>query len=192
MGGLAYDLDENDDIGFVHQVRPIVAGVLRTVEAAEVYVVKIDNWFGDRWLGFSHKLLGAAGVSYRETLRVPPFVPARVASQRFFRRGADGGYVEEDSQLSLHVDQTSEGNAQRQMAAVCPRAAVFWWSGSTRANQRGSLMAYFPTVVRDREAIPAGGHGGWYADFKKVREWSVGKTRRTTAQELSTFAAPAA
>ena len=184
-----FDLDDNDDIGFVHQVRPIVAGVLRTVEAAEVYVVKIDNWFGDRWLGFSHKLLGAAGVSYRKTLRVPPFVPARVVSQRFYRRGIDGAYVEEDSAPSLHVDQTSEGNARRLMAAVCPRAAVFWWSGATRANQRGSLMAYFPTLVRDETLIPIGAHGGWYVDFKKIGEWSIGKTRRTTAHELSTFAA---
>ena len=70
VSALAFDLDDNDDIGFVHQVRPIVAGVLRVVEPVEVYLVKVDNWFGENWLGFSNKLVGAVGVQYRQTLRV--------------------------------------------------------------------------------------------------------------------------
>lgn len=180
MGALVFDLNEHDDIGFAQQVRPIVAGVLHVVEPLEVYLVKIDNWFGEKWLGFSNKLVGAVGVQYRQTLRVPPFVPARVVAQRFHRREADGDYIEGDAALNLHVEQTSEDNARRLMSVVCPNAAVFWWSGGSRTNQRGSLMAYLPT---------SSGHSGWYADFKKVHEWSVGKALCTTTRELSTYAA---
>ena len=33
------------------------------------------------------------------------------------------------------------------------------------------------------------GHGnGWYAEFKKVDEWKVAQTLRTTARELSSYA----
>jgi hypothetical protein len=153
MSGLEFDLDERDDIEFVHQLRLIVAGVLLAFQPREVYLVKIDNWFGDRWLGFSHKLMGAAGVHYRHTLRVPPFVPARVVYERHFRRVEDGEYVAAGTMSQLHVEQSSEANARRLMSAVCANAAVFWWSGETRANQRGALMAYLPTSIgthRDR------------------------------------------
>jgi hypothetical protein len=85
------------------------------------------------------------------------------------------------------------------MANVCPSAAVFWWSGDTRRNQRGCLMAYLPTTVglddankgspRDRAILKADGHTGWYAEFKKVDEWRVANALCTTAQELSSYAA---
>lgn len=179
MPTLALDLDDNDDIGFVHEVKPIIEGVLRVVEPPELYIVKVDSWFGDKWLGFSNKLVGAVGVQYRATLRVPPFVPARVISQRFLQRGTNGAYRDEDTTLKLHVEQTSEDNAKRLMSVVCPKAAVFWWTGSTRSNQRGVLMAYLPTPD---------GHNGWYAEFKKVSDWKVAQTLRTTARELASYA----
>jgi hypothetical protein len=72
----AFVLDHGDDIGFIQRVRPIAAGVLRIAEPHTVYVVKIDSWFGDNWLGFTGKLVGKLGVAHRKTLRVPPFVPA--------------------------------------------------------------------------------------------------------------------
>jgi hypothetical protein len=81
--------------------------------------------------------------------------------------------------LKLHIEQTSEGNAKRLMSVVCPNAAVFWWSGSTRKNQRGAVMAYLPTPE---------GHNGWYAEFKKIDDWSVTQTVGTTARELSSYA----
>jgi hypothetical protein len=65
------------------------------------------------------------------------------------------------------------------MSVVCPKAAVFWWTGSTRSNQRGVLMAYLPTPD---------GHNGWYAEFKKVSDWKVAQTLRTTARELASYA----
>ncbi len=169
-----------DDAGFVEHVLAIVAGVVRVVEPRELYLVKVDSWFGASWLGFSHKAMGALGVAHRRTLRVPPFAPARVVSQRFLRRQPDGGYMREDSPLQLHVAQRSEDNRRRSMAEVCPDAAVCWWSGQTTQNARGALMAYVPTTE---------GHVGWYAEFKKVESWGVAKTCGVTAQELATYAA---
>ena len=37
-----------------------------------LYLVRVNNWFGEKWLGFAGKMLGSFGVSYREDLRVPP------------------------------------------------------------------------------------------------------------------------
>lgn len=173
------DLDDDDDLGFIDAVRPIIDGVVRAVEPAELYVVKVDSWFGDNWLGFSNKLRGLVGVQYRKTLRVPPFVPARVVSQRFFRREANQAHGHERTASKLHLEQTSAANAKRLMSLVAPKAAVFWWSGSTRRNQRGALMAYLPTP---------NGHVGWYAAFKNTDDWKVARALCTTARELSSYA----
>ena len=175
---LAFDLDDKDDIDFVHAVQPIVEGVVRIVEPAELYLVKIDSWFGDKWLGFSNKVLGAFGIQYRKTLRVPPFVPARVVSERFYRRGVTSSYDLHTS-ASLHVEQSSEDNARRRMSVVCPDAAIVWWTGTTRSNQRGALMAYLPTPD---------GHSGWYAELKKVEGWRVAQTSCTSVRELESYA----
>lgn len=180
VSGLDLDLGQDDDVGFVEPVRAIIRGVLRMVEPDELYLVKIDSWFGDKWLGFSNKLMGAAGIQHRVTLRVPPFVPARVVSERFLRHTSKGDYIEANTTVRLHVEQASEENARRLMSVVCPKAAVFWWSGCTRANQRGALMAYLPTTE---------GHNGWYAEFKKVDDWRPAKTLCTTALELASYAA---
>jgi hypothetical protein len=174
-----FALDDTDDIGFVHQVQPIAAGVLRAAEPRELYVIKVDSWFGDKWLGFSAKLVGRLGLQHRKTLRVPPFVPARVRAQDFFVRDASGAYVSKRAPQELHVEQTSEDNMRRLMSIVCPEAAVLWWSGETRRNRRGSLMAYLPTDE---------GHAGWYAEFRRGDAWTVAKTCCTSAHELAMYA----
>ena len=48
-----------DDPGFLDWVEATVVGVEEAIDTKQTYVVKIDNWFGQRWLGFSGKALGA-------------------------------------------------------------------------------------------------------------------------------------
>src|SRR5262245_49609679 len=72
-----------DDPKFVAWVERVIAGVESRFETDQSYVVKIDNWFGQRWLGFSGKAVGALRVCQRR-LTLPPFVPSRVLSQRRF------------------------------------------------------------------------------------------------------------
>jgi hypothetical protein len=179
MSELALDLDDGDDIGFVHALQPVIVGVVRVVEPSEVYLVKIDSWFGTSWLGFSHKILGKIGIN-QSPLRVPPFVPGRVRSQSFYRHADSARYQRADSPLQLHVEQPGSENARRLMSTLCPAAAAFWWSGDTRRNRRGCLMAYLPSQ---------GDHIGWYAEYRLTDRWIVGRTRRTTAQELADYAA---
>ena len=172
------DLHSSDDIGFVHIVRPIMEGVVQIHEPSEIYLVKIANWFGSRWLSFSHKTLGALGIGYYE-LRVPPFVPRRVVSETFLVRRRTA-YESESAPARLHIEQTSASNASRKVSALAPQAALFWWSGATRSNGRGSLMAHVPSPQ---------GHAGWYAEFKKDGDWKVANALCTTAAEIASLAA---
>ncbi len=75
--------EATDDSEFLDFVDATVVGVEEAINTKQTYVVKIDNWFGKRWLGFSGKALGALGVRITK-LTLPAFTPSRVLSQRRF------------------------------------------------------------------------------------------------------------
>ncbi len=54
---------ESDDNKFIETIETIIYGALKHYSANIFFLIKIDNWFGKRWCGFSHKVMGAFGVS---------------------------------------------------------------------------------------------------------------------------------
>ena len=85
-----------------------VEGVEETVDTDHTFVVKIDHWFGKRWLGFSGKAIGKLGVRKRK-LTLPPFIPSRVMSvRRFTATGKAAGRFPR-----IHRWQRSGDNLQR-------------------------------------------------------------------------------
>ena len=72
---------------YLDWVEAAVVGVEEAIKTDQAFLVKIDNWFGKRWLGFSGKALGALGVR-KEKLTLPPFIPSRLVSQRRFWNAA--------------------------------------------------------------------------------------------------------
>jgi len=105
-------------------------------------------------------------------------VPARVISQRDYLRGEGGRHVAYPSAPPLHISQPSEDNSRRLVSTLYPDAALFWWSGSSRANGRGSLMAYLPQAG-------ATGHAAWYAELAlTTSNWAVSKTSGISAVDL--------
>jgi hypothetical protein len=178
MSMLNLELDANDDADFGRAIHAAVLGVLRLSKPPEVYVAKVDSWFGSKWLAFSHKALGALGIASSD-LRVPPFVPSRVVYERYFAR-ADEDYVAAPSPLVLHIRQTSSANAARRISSLCPRAALFWWSGSTHTTGRGALMGYIPA---------SGGHASWYCELTRKTQWCSGDMKGITSNELASYQA---
>jgi hypothetical protein len=100
----------SDDLQFVEWVDSIIHAVIHRTQPAQIYVVKIDNWFGRRWLRFSGKASGALGVREAE-LTMPPFIPSRVVSEhRFLLRGSNV-----KSLRRLHIHQKSGHNLTRRI-----------------------------------------------------------------------------
>src|SRR6266481_4805030 len=81
-------LESDDAADFIRHVEHAVNGVFRRHSPETGVLVKINNWFGSNWLGFSGKTLGALGDWYKphnqplDNIRIPPVVPARVVLQR--------------------------------------------------------------------------------------------------------------
>src|SRR5882672_4353063 len=117
------DEDATDDSKFVKWLDSIIAGAFQELRATQLYVVKVDNWFGKRWLGFSGKSLGAIGVAKRD-LTIPPFIPSRIVSEvRFVRPG-----TVRLKHPHIHLYQPSGENLNRKIEQIVPGATLFWYS----------------------------------------------------------------
>ena len=147
----------NDDASeFVALVEKVANHCVASCDPEAVFVVKIDNWFGENWLGFSGKALGAVGL-WKTRLTVPPFVPNRVRDQWYYKMDqTTGGYLETQAPQLLHKTQLGHENLQRFLDRVATDAVIVWYSGTSEANGRGSLMAYFPRQ---------GGYATWYIEL---------------------------
>ena len=125
--------------------------------------------------------MGAFGLASQD-LVVPPFVPGRIVSETVFTLGESGEYVEGPPTKPIHIEQTSGANAARKLSRLLPSAAIFWWSGKSAANGRGSLMAYLPTPD---------GHVPWYIELTGQDTWRPSVTKGITSSELQSYKAEA-
>jgi hypothetical protein len=169
----------DDDPEFIRQVDQAVNGILCRCSPASLALIKIDNWFGARWLGFSGKALGLVGLtiipSYRDRkhLRVPPFVPDRVVSQRRFVGPA---FEEIDAGKPVHKHIPASSALRRVVAIEEPDVAFAWFSGKTKTTDRGALMMY----------IPAGdAYWAWYAELQRGEPWRITKAWEIKHEDLS-------
>lgn len=153
---------KDDDKNFVEIVAQVLDVGVNLVRPEEVFITKIDHWFDFKWREFSHKIFGALGV-WREPLRVPPFIPDRIAEEMYFQRVGEN-YRRKESN-SLHIYQPSENNARRK---INRQSALFiWFSGETANNSQASLMVY--TFSNDFQ-------NSWYVSFIKKSDWQIYKT----------------
>ncbi len=132
---------QDDSPDFIAIVQGLVNGLLVREAPPSLMLIKIDNWFGSKWLGFSGKILGALGVSMPK-LTVPPFVPNRVISERKIM-GPPYSEAEHDSP-DWHLSIPSSIALTRRVVEVAPGAILFWYSGGSKHSGRGSAMAYVP------------------------------------------------
>lgn len=171
------EIDDAPD--FVRKVEQVMNGIIRLHAPKTLVLIKIDNYFGSKWLGFSGKVLGALGTwnnpSYHpaKRVRIPPFVPNRVVSQRRFSGPA---YREIDSGQPIHQRIRGGKALGRMAAAESPQSALIWYSGESEATGRGAMMAY----------VPAGdSYWLWYAALETGEPWRITETWDIKREDLA-------
>jgi len=171
--------NEDDDADFISLVQRLIHGVVSMRRPKDYCVVRIDNWFGHRWLNFSGKTLGALGLHKRDPVTFPPFVPSRVRSYTLFRLDEEeNDYMSIDDRRPVHRWQNSGENLHNFVKHSFPDSSFFWFSSNTKANRRGSLMGY---VVGDGEFWT------WYLELCKEIDWRQSKAINITAQEIGFY-----
>jgi len=172
-------LNEDDDPEFMTLVQRLIHGVISTSKPKDYCVVRIDNWFGERWLNFSGKTLGALGVHKKPNTTFPPFVPSRIRSCTLFTwNSKKEDYANVEEFHSVHKWQRSGTNLQNFVDNTFPDACFFWFSGNTKENHRGSLMGYVSSK---------GECWTWYLEFQRKGNWKRSKASNITSDQIDFF-----
>ena len=157
---------QGDSAEFMRKTRAMAIGLARDYLPVRLYVVRIDNWFGPKWMRFAGTFTAGKFASigvHKRRLHVPPFVPSRVVGQRVIV-GPD--YEETVAAVPLHIECPSQRALLRRIADTDEDAAFLWFSGESETQKRGSVMVYLPdafdaaaprrTGLRDCEAFYVG------------------------------------
>ncbi len=179
---------QGDSDLFIEKVRAIAIGVAQDFEPARLYVIRIDNWFGPKWMHFAGKFTAGKGAAigvHKARLHVPPFVPHRVVAQRVIV-GPD--YEDTVAAAPLHIECPSKQALARRIADVDKGAAFVWFSGESEAKKRGSVMVYLPTVsdLKGRRQKLLRSTGAFYVGFSQRNEdWEPAMLRGISRGEVA-------
>jgi hypothetical protein len=178
---------QGDSGEFMRKVQALVVGVARDYEPARLYVVRIDNWFGPKWMHFAGKFTAGKGFAigvHKTTLHVPPFVPHRAVTERVF---VGPNYEEAVVRPPLHIECTSELALTRRIADVDKEAAFVWFSSKSEVQKRGSIMVYLPAASAPTASRRDGPRrtGAFYIGFSQ-REggWEPAMLRGVSRREV--------
>jgi hypothetical protein len=165
----------DDDAVFLALAGRIINGALAALEVRELFLVRIDNWFDHKWLGFGSRWEHGKV----EGLRVPRFTPNRVCSEQHFQWDLEASaWQSVDLLKPLHVRQPGRPWLAQPLDRYSKSAAFIWYSGKTAANHKGSLLFYL-----------SGANGySWYASLKKGEPWAIADEFQATRHELLSFA----
>jgi hypothetical protein len=151
---------QGDAAEFMRKARTLAIGVARDYEPMRLYVIRIDNWFGPKWMHFAGKFTAgkhfAIGV-HKTRLHVPPFIPHRMVAQSVFV-GPD--YEDTVAAAPLHIECPSKQALSRRIEDIDKAAVFVWFSAGSEAQKRGSVMVYLPvdsdSTARRRNGLRSG------------------------------------
>lgn len=165
----------NDDSGFIALIGSFISTYSTSLSAKRIVLIHVDNWFGERWLGFAGKFKGIAGIRQRRgklgvdgdrSLATPPFRPSRIQSYAGYSLDSDGSLASIPI-TPLHYEKNG-GFVQ----TLIRNGLYAWYSGNTAHNTTGCLMLY---------ELNSGGEDAWYIQFAPdpVGKWNVVSCRNT-------------
>jgi len=180
---------QGDSGEFIEKATALAIGVASEYGPARLYLVRIDNWFGPKWMHFAGKFTAgkhaAIGV-HKTRLHVPPFVPNRVVAERVFV-GPD--YEETVVAPPLHIECPSEQALGRRIEDIDKDAAFMWFSSESEAQKRGSMMVYVPVATtyppaRRRQGLRC--TGAFYVGFsQRALSWEPAMLRGVSRGEVA-------
>jgi len=179
---------QGDSAEFIEKALAIAISVVRGYSPARLYVLRIDNWFGPRWMNFAGKYTAGKGFAigvHKTILHVPPFVPHRVVAERVFV-GPD--YDETVIRPPLHIECPSMRALGRRIADIDKDAAFLWFSGESEAQGRGAVMVYLPSapVTENLRRFDMRHREAFYVGFsQRETRWEPAMLRGVSRSEVS-------
>lgn len=153
----------DDDDRFIENVHAVIEALVHRDTPGTLRVIRVNNWFGEKWRGFAGKVLGAFGVG-RGRLVIPPFVPSRVDLEYSWTKGESGYVLDLDFDV-LHKRIRSEENLRRYFDQHCPETIAVWFSSKSASNGRGSIMVYSDVGMKRTVS--------WYVELTATKNWGA-------------------
>ncbi len=167
--------EAGDVDAFLAYAEFLFAGICTLYRPVQLHAIKIDNWFGPRWLRFSGKMFGIVGVQ-QHRLTFPPFVPNRVVFEQTYERVGEAElYRVAKAQRVFHIAQKSPQNLNRYVNDLAPTTAILWFSGASAENGQDAIMAHVPAE---------GFHWSWYVGLAAENGWGLATHRGISPVEL--------
>jgi len=147
-------VEQGNSAQFVEKARALAIGVAREYSPDRLYRIRIDNWFGPKWMHFAGKFSAGKhaylGV-HKIRLHVPPFVPHRVIGQRVFV-GPD--YEETVVTPPLHIECPSKEAfcGELKMSIRTPRL----YGSVVRPKNRDAVLRWYICRLPSRRQTMAG------------------------------------
>ncbi len=184
---------QGDSVEFIEKAQAIAIGIAQDFLPTRLYAVRIDNWFGPRWMHFAGTAIvgkvgrfPAIGVGlHKAILHVPPFVPHRVVEERVFVGPA---FEEMVVAAPLHIECPSKQALSRRIADIDKEAAFLWFSGDSEAQGRGSVMVYLPVAIDAKPHRRRGLHdyGSFFVGFSQRNgHWEPAMLRGVSRTEVT-------
>jgi hypothetical protein len=172
---------EDDAAPFLAIVQSATEGLEAAHRPELLYLIHVDNWFDHKWLGFLGGAPESAIWKKEDHLPIPPFVPNRILSQQVWSLDPTSDSRRPVTKPALHVKTGDAGKgtvAKRDVSSLAPGAVLIWYSGRTRINGRGSIMAYAPEDD---------GHRIWFVGLDGARGWTVLNAKGTNRESFESL-----
>jgi len=156
----------NDNPNFILNCEKIILSQINLWNPMDIFVNRIDNWFDEKWMGFSGTIMSGLSI-WKEETTIPPFHPNRVESSDFYQKTTEQ-YVKRENPKTLHIYQTSKDNLKRYVSEFTNDGLFIWYSGNSKANDIGTLMCY---LIRESKCYP------FFITLSGKKEWNVSKTK---------------
>ncbi len=170
--------NENDNPNFILNCEKIIQNRINLWKPTDIFVTRIDNWFDGKWMNYAGSELHAISFwNFQDILTIPPFHPNRVESSDFYQKTAEQ-YVKNKNQKTLHILQESCKNLKRYISEFSTDGLFIWYSGNSKANERGTLMCYF---IRESETLP------FFITLSGKKNWDVSQTKGVLRKEIQSI-----
>lgn len=164
-----------DDPEFVALVGTFLQTYISSNTSKDLFLIHVDNWFGERWLGFCGKFRGIAGIRQRrgklagdrKNLATPPFRPSRIMSETRLEVPSTGAIRE----FPFRVFHREKNGGVIDYLFI--NGIYCWYSGNTCNNTNGCIMVY---------ELNRCGQDAWYIQFHKTEEEKWTFTRCVNTQ----------
>lgn len=163
---MSHVTEQKSQTEFESIVDRVLRNSLRLNDINEAYLIRVKGWFDYKWEGFAGTVMHEIAI-WRGELRIPPFHPSRILSEKRVRL-KQNTLSEVEHLHPLQVAQASSENLRRKVADVCASGVFVWYSEPSHDADRASLMVY---------SCSSGESSGWYAEFVWQGGWRLGQVK---------------